>query len=215
MKTLKRINAICEEIYPYKSIADIGCDHGYLIKLAIDNLSIDRALAIDNKIGPLNKAKENLKGYKNVEFILSDGLDKVDDNIDVVIIAGMDGNLIKDILNNNSHKLNNFKRIIIQANKDEYEVRKYLYQEKFKITNERIILEDDKIYEIDVFEHNLDNIIYDDDQLYFGPVFMNKKPELFINKWKNKYEKLNKIETYHTDPTKNKILERMKRIYED
>ena len=56
----KRIKEIASFIMPYKSVADIGTDHGYLLLEAF-NLGINFAQAIDNKVGPLNSAKNNLK----------------------------------------------------------------------------------------------------------------------------------------------------------
>ena len=136
---MKRIDAITDFISPYKSIADIGCDHGYVIKQAFDKGYIDNAYAIDNKLGPINRAKDTLKDYKNVKYYLSDGLDSVDENIDCVIIAGMGGMLIIDILEKNKDKLNYIKRLIIEANKDEFKVRKYLTENGFYIYDEKIL----------------------------------------------------------------------------
>ena len=143
---MKRIDAIADFIPPYKSIADIGCDHGYVIKYAFDKGYINNAYAIDNKEGPINRAKDTLKECDNVSYFLSDGLDKVDETIECVIIAGMGGMLIIDILNNNKDKLKNIKRLIIEANKDEYKVRKYLSDNNFYIFDEKIVEEDNKFY---------------------------------------------------------------------
>ena len=63
-----RIKTLSSYIKPYKIIADVGCDLGYLIKEAIDNCDVSKAFAIDNKIGPLNSAKRNLNDYSNVVF---------------------------------------------------------------------------------------------------------------------------------------------------
>ena len=87
----KRIKVVCSHIEPYKIIADVGCDHGYLIKEAFDKYNIEFAYAIDNKIGPLESAKNNLMDYKNVEFSLSDGLTDLKEDVEVVVIAGMGG----------------------------------------------------------------------------------------------------------------------------
>ena len=92
-----RIKEIAKYIRPYKKIADVGCDHGYLIVEAFKNHEIDYAIAIDNKQGPLDSAKYNILKYgfnNNVRFSLSSGISDIDDDTEVVIIAGMGGLLI-------------------------------------------------------------------------------------------------------------------------
>jgi len=207
---MKRLKAISDFIYPYRRIADIGCDHGYLIKIAFDNNLIDYAYAIDNKIGPLNSSKNNLKDYQNVAYFLSDGLDKVDESIECVIIAGMGGMLIISILEKNKDKLKNIKRLILQANRDEYLLRKYLVENGFYIQDEKIIKEDNKYYEIDCFKKGYEE--YDFNDLYFGKILMKNKDDVFIEKWNNKYQKFKNIKAYSTDTEKIKIMKGIEQI---
>lgn len=207
---MKRLKAISDFIYPYRRIADIGSDHGYLIKIAFDNNLIDYAYAIDNKEGPINSCKNNLKEYKNVSYFLSDGLDDVDESIDCVIIAGMGGMLIISILEKNKDKLKNIKRLILQANRDEYLLRKYLVENGFYIQDEKIIKEDNKYYEIDCFEKGYEE--YDFNDLYFGKILMKNKDDVFIEKWNNKYQKFKNIKAYSTDTEKNKIMKGIEQI---
>ena len=207
---MKRLKAISDFIYPYRRIADIGSDHGYLIKIAFDNNLIDYAYAIDNKKGPINSCKNNLKEYKNVSYFLSDGLDDVDESIDCVIIAGMGGMLIISILEKNKEKLKNIKRLILQANRDEYLLRKYLVENGFYIQDEKIIKEDNKYYEIDCFEKGYEE--YDFNDLYFGKILMKNKDDVFIEKWNNKYQKFKNIKAYSTDTEKIKIMKGIEQI---
>lgn len=205
----ERIKRIASYIKPYKVIADVGCDHGYLIKYAFDNYDITEAYAIDNKKGPLDSAKNNLKDYNNVKYFLSEGLDSVDENVEVVVIAGMGGMLIKDIISNNISRIDNVKRFVLQANKNVYELRKFMNDNGFMITNEEILEEDGKFYEIVVFEKGKDNYSFDD--LFFGPVLLKEKNEVFLKKWTDIYEKLDNIVVYHDDEDKNDLLKGIKK----
>ena len=207
---MKRLNAISKFIYPYRRIADVGSDHGYLIKIAFDNNLIDFAYAIDNKQGPINACKKTLSDYNNVKYFLSDGLTSIDETVECVIIAGMGGLLIKEIIEKGFNKLNTVKRLILQANKDEYKLRKYLCENGFYIKDEAIIEEDNKIYEIDVFEKGKEE--YSFEELYFGKVLMKKKDPIFIKKWKNKYEKYQKYKNHKTDIEDLKIIKGMEKI---
>ena len=97
---MERLKSILQFINEDDIVADIGCDHGYLLELAIKYKNIKKCYAVDNKIGPLNSAKKNLEKYDNVSFVLSDGLIELDsDDINCVVIAGMGGMLINKIFN--------------------------------------------------------------------------------------------------------------------
>lgn len=190
----KRIKAIAEFIPPYKYIADVGCDHGYLIREAFENHNIIHAQAIDNKKKPLESAIKNLQKYhEQITFTLSDGLKDLLDNVEVVILAGLGGMLIIKILKEGFHKLKNIKRIIIQANRDLDKVRKFASENGFKIVSEKIIDEEAIFYEIIVLEKGSSK--YHDIDLLFGPYLLAEKSEIFLKKWKKEYHRLKVIKS--------------------
>ena len=198
-----RIKEIVKLIPPFRRIADVGCDHGYLIKEAFDNDLIDFALGIDNKIGPLTSAMNNLSEYPEDKYslILSNGIDDLPKDIECVCILGMGGILINEILEN-SDKRSNVKRFIIQPNKNSYEVRKYLTKIGYLISNETIIY-DKKYYEIIVFEKGSKE--YTELELKYGPVNLKNKTFEFKNYLKEKIETLNKVKD--KEKVSNKIKE--------
>ena len=81
---------------------DIGTDHALLPAYLIRSGRCDRVLATDIKQGPLSAAAQTLKRYQVSDVIArccSDGLKAVPDKgITDVIIAGMGGETIRDIL---------------------------------------------------------------------------------------------------------------------
>lgn len=210
----KRICEIAQLIKPYKKIADVGCDHGYLILEAFNNANITSAIAIDNKSGPLDSAVKNLHKYNfNVRFSLSSGVSDIDSDVEVVIISGMGGLLIikilaDDILNEN--KLSNVKRLILQANRNNYQLRSFLMENNYQITDEKIVFEDEKYYEIIVSEKVKKNVNYTLDELLFGPVLLKKREKIFIEKLQSELMKLKKIDTDSLE-VKEKI-ERLEKI---
>ena len=113
-----RIKEIAKYIRPYKKIADVGCDHGYLAIYAIKK-GVNYIQLIDNKEGPLNSAKTNLAYYEDKVFIkysLSSGLSDVDQNINTVAICGMGGELISKIILDDLDNAKRLKKLILQAN---------------------------------------------------------------------------------------------------
>jgi tRNA (adenine22-N1)-methyltransferase len=198
MKT--RIQEIAQYISPYTRIADIGCDHGFLILEAFKN-GATFAQAIDNKKGPLSSAIQNLESVKDkVVFSLSDGLSMLDPSIEVVIISGMGGMLIVAILTAQFDKLKNVKRLIIQANRNIDKVRLFGSKNGYLIVSEKIIYEEGIYYEIIVFEKGYSS--YTLEELHFGPHLLKEKGQIFLNKW---LEQLNRFENIGSNNTNKKV----------
>lgn len=194
---MERLKKIASFIDANDIVADIGCDHGYLIKIAIEENKIKYAYAIDNKIGPLNQAKNNLKCYNNVKFILSDGLlnvSSVDLNkINTVVIAGMGGLLINKIINDSLSSFKQINKIILSPHNNIYEVRKNMNNLGFKINDEAIICDETCFYEI--IEYVLGNEKLNDYELNFGPVLLKNKNKIFYDKWNNYLSRISNFPT--------------------
>lgn len=191
----ERLKAIAQSIEDKKILADVGCDHGYVIIEGFHNYKLQKAYAIDNKEGPLDNARTNIRKYDffdSVEFILSDGLEDMKDYFDVVVLAGMGGLLIIDILKRDFKKLND-ARIIVQANRNSYDVRKFLTELGYYIYDEKIVYEDNIYYEIIVFEKTNKAYLYNTSELYFGPVLLERKDNILKDKMNNELRILNNI----------------------
>lgn len=208
---MNRMKVIASKISPYKKIADVGCDHGYLIIEALKLNSDIKAIAIDNKKMPLESCKSNMIKYgyiDNVRFSLSSGIVDIDDDTECVVIAGMGGILITEIL---SADLRNVKRFILAPNKDEINVRKHMLTLGFDITDETIVYENDKYYQIIVFD-KVDKVkSYNEDELTYGPLLISKMEESFIQYMNYEYSKYMRI-INSTDNNIDKINEKIEMI---
>ncbi len=102
MRLSKRLEFIADHIDKVISLSDIGTDHGYIPLYALNKGLCEKAIASDINKDPLDKARLNalLEGMGDeLEFRLGGGLDPIKEGeVQAVIIAGMGGNLIKDIL---------------------------------------------------------------------------------------------------------------------
>jgi len=195
MMTSTRLKTIAKYIEPYKKIADVGCDHGYLILEAFENHNIEFAQAIDNKSQPLKNALKNItqEGLSSkVIFTLGEGLENLWEEVEVVIISGMGGFNIIKILSNNQNK--EIKRFILQANRNVYNLREFLMENNYRIVDEDIVDEGEKYYEIIVCEFTDEKQVYSEDELKFGPVLLRKRSPVFINKLKHERDKLTVID---------------------
>ncbi len=193
MKLSKRLETIYELVPQGTFCADIGADHGKLIiSLAENNISIS-SLAVENKIGPFKRLKENIsksKAKDKIKAILSDGIKDIDDNIDTLIIAGMGGDLIINILNKDKDKLANIKYIIVDAHTNSNKLRRYLNELSFTILEEKIVYEAHIFYEIIKLERRDKKQDLDELDIKFGPILRKRKDDLFIKKYQLIDEKI-------------------------
>lgn len=151
-KLSNRLLACAQEITPLAKIADIGTDHAYIpIWLALKE-RISHALACDIRIGPLQNAKKNIENFNLSEIIetrLSDGLENISETeADEIIIAGMGGNMITNILEKCSWKNKYQKKFILQPMKYENKLRKYLASNGYEIKSEKAVICSGKIYSV-------------------------------------------------------------------
>ena len=173
----KRIEAISQLIDNDESVIDIGCDHGFLAKMLRTKGNNKLIICSDNKIGPLNNARNNLIGYDNINFELTDGVDNIDTVCDVCVLAGMGHNTVISIIENNENYFRNCKKIIIQVNSVVAQMRQYLSNHKFQIIDECMVY-DYKYYQIMVVQTGQQQL--NELQIEFGPVLLEKKGEVFL-----------------------------------
>ncbi len=138
----KRLKMAADEVRPGKRIADIGTDHAYLPAYLIENGICPSAIAADIGKGPLENAKKVVSTSpllnEKIELRLSDGLEKISpDEADDIVIAGMGGILIKDILTKAPWVKDEEKRLILQPMSHAEDVRRYLCENGFEIIKEK------------------------------------------------------------------------------
>jgi tRNA (adenine22-N1)-methyltransferase len=147
-----RLGKIASYVKMGESIADIGTDHGYLpIKLTMDGVSPHVILSDINE-GPLDKARENINehlGGRELDIRQGYGLECLKpEEVEVVVIAGMGGILISDILAKDIEKTRSFQRFILQPRNNSAILRRWLNTNDMTITDEQIVKEGEHFCEI-------------------------------------------------------------------
>ena len=212
MSLSKRLSEIYALVDSGSNLADIGSDHGQLVIELAKNNKCNKIFCNDNKVGPFNILKNAIESYKfnNVTVSLSNGISKLPDDIDTVVIAGMGGDLIIDILSKHMEKLNHVQTLILAPNTNEKEVRKSICDFGYKILTEKIIYEK-HFYEIIKFVKG--NEKYTELDYEFGPILRKEKNTVFQNKYQEELEKLNKLLKKELPKSKiDDILNRIERI---
>ncbi|MCK5388073.1 MAG: tRNA (adenine(22)-N(1))-methyltransferase TrmK [Candidatus Izimaplasma sp.] len=192
MSLSKRLNSCLYFTQGFNKLADIGTDHALLPIEAIMQGYVLSAIAIDNKIGPFGIASNNVKNSNladKITVLLGDGLDQLDDDVDVVVISGMGGGLIANILKN--HSLKNVKRLILQPNNDADMIRKMLSTISYHIVDEVIINEKNKLYDLIVIEPGKKE--YTSLEIIFGPLNLVEKSYFFTMRIDSELKRLNTL----------------------
>ena len=223
-----RLLTVAKMVKESDAVADIGTDHAYVpIYLVLNNI-VNKAIAMDINKGPLKRAYENINRFSlndKIKTRLSDGLTELKNNeVDTVIIAGMGGILINDILENDKDRLTSVKNFILQPMTAIEETRKYLSYSGFKIVAEKLAKEDDKIYTV-IFATRGDMKIDREINYYIGKSLIENKDENlpeFLDGKIYEYEKaVNSMKNAENEETKQKsehfeyLLCEFKRIKEE
>ena len=184
LKISKRLEAVATYVRDGAVVADIGTDHAYIpIYLAQNNKS-KKILASDINEGPIARAKENISLYGLNNLIttqIANGLDGIETfSPNDIIICGMGGELISEIIEKSDYVKREGIRLILQPMTSVYELRKYL-QKGFFTVDENIIFEDGKYYQIMCVTYDGIDRGYSDFQLEFGLKNIEKREDVFVN----------------------------------
>lgn len=164
-------------------LADIGTDHAYLpIELIQDNIIVS-AIAGDIHVGPYKAAKEHVEALgleQKISVRLGNGMAVLSPReVEVAVIAGMGGQTIIEILNNSIEVTKSLDRLILQPMVAAASVRRWLGENGWYLADERLVLDDGRLYEVIVAEQGealiCEPVMYD-----IGQKLWNDKSELLI-----------------------------------
>ena len=148
----KRLERIVSLIDPgTECLADIGTDHGMVPVYAVKRGLCSRAVASDLRSGPLKRASLNisLSGLRDkIDVVCAPGMQGITVPADCVIIAGMGGMLINDILREgiSEGKIFPDQIFILSAHTQEHKLRTFLAENGFRTVLECAEEEEGHIY---------------------------------------------------------------------
>lgn len=215
MELSKRLNMIISNVDNCNCIADIGTDHGYAAAEALNRKLCNKVIATDINKGPLEKARITLlfEGLSDKsELRLGSGLRPINNNeVNGVIIAGMGGNLIRDIIEEKIDIVRNMDFLILQPAQNPEVLRKYLYENNFKIINEEVCLDEGKYYEcfkVQYTKENEEHKKYSELDYEVSPFLIQKGDDIFKQYMKSKIDKYENIISHLNNDTDNSVSRR-------
>ena len=198
MKLTDRLLKIASLVSEGKKVADIGTDHGYIPVYLLNKNIVPFAILADVNKGPLENARKEVR-HNNLldktDLRLGSGIEVLKKGeVDEVIIAGMGGILISELLEANKEVAHSVDKLILQPMQAQDELRKYLFSNGYEVLNEVLVKEDFRIYEILEVKYTGKNTEVED-EVYFevGKKLIENKDELlneFIDKKIYKYNSI-------------------------
>ena len=139
-------------------LADIGSDHAYLPVWLLKRGKISYAIASDINEKPLLNGKATAEKYQaeNIDFRLGGGLSTIteDDKITDIVIAGMGGEVIAEIISQSELVKNPGVNLILQPMTRSEDLIGFLYKNGFEIISQKALTSKGKSYTVIAAEYS-------------------------------------------------------------
>ncbi len=199
MELSKRLQFIADHIDKCKTLIDVGTDHGYIPIYSVKHKLCESAIASDINKEPVKKAEMNtaLEGVKSsIQVRIGGGLEVIEiGEAEGAVIAGMGGNLIRDILEKDIEKTASFKFLILQPAQNPEVLREYLYNNGYEVMEEDLCIDEGIYYELFKVRktNNKEKVSLDPIYYEISPRLLKDKNKLMLPYLESKEEKYRKI----------------------
>lgn len=150
MQLSRRLQAVADMVTDTDCVADVGTDHGYVPIYLVEHGICNRAIAMDIRKGPLQRAQEHIEEHQLGAYIqtrLSDGLAALKrDEAKTIVIAGMGGATMSGILEAGKNVIGPETMLVLQPQSELLEFRQYLGEHGYEVLAEDMVREDGKFY---------------------------------------------------------------------
>ena len=216
MQLSKRLQAVAGMVTPGNRVADIGCDHAYTAIYLLTNRISPYVVAMDINQGPLDSAIENVERYgvaDKISIRKSDGLKMLHPGeADTILIAGMGGRLMLQILTSQMKMVSAAKELVLQPQSEAYLVRKTLKELGYIIIKENMLKEDGKYYVIIKLKYGSENLndksyqLIKPEHIYFSRLLLEERNPVLLEYLHSERQLYKKIyQELITLPTKQSI----------
>lgn len=209
-KLSQRLETVASFVPSGAVVADIGSDHAYLPCYLVHKGVASRAIAGEVVKGPYESAERQVRTEgltAQITVRLADGLAAVqpEDHVDTVTIAGMGGPLIVSILEKHPQSLQTVTRLILQPNIHAKVIREWAMRNGWALTDEVILEEDNKIYEVLVLQRG--PMTLTEQEVLFGKFLTLRKAPAFTKKWTREYDNWKRVYAAieHAEPTEENV----------
>nr|WP_311565190.1 class I SAM-dependent methyltransferase [Peptoniphilus grossensis] len=194
IKLSNRLKKIAELVDFGATVIDVGTDHGYVPNFLCEKKISRDIIATDISKNSLEKSIELTRERDNEKYIrniLANGI--VKENRDNIIIAGLGGIQIAEIILNSIEIARSAKKLILQPMQKTNILRRELNNMGFEIIDEEIIFEDDRYFEIILARYFGEIKKLEEVDFYFSKSLMEKKDKVYLDFLRERQRELEKI----------------------
>ena len=194
IKLSNRLKKIAELVDFGATVIDVGTDHGYVPNFLCEKKISRDIIATDISKNSLEKSIELTRERENEKYIrniLANGI--VKENRDNIIIAGLGGIQIAEIILNSIEIARSAKKLILQPMQKTNILRRELNNMGFEIIDEEIIFEDDRYFEIILARYSGQIKKLEEVDFYFSKSLMEKKDKVYLDFLRERQRELEKI----------------------
>lgn len=192
-----RLETLAKLVHPCTCMADIGTDHAYLPAYLCMEGVCQSAIACDIRPDPLAHAAATIRKYRledRIETRLGSGTSPLSPGeAETLVIAGMGGLLMGEILQAGMPVIKAADRILLQPMTALPELREFLNRSGFTVSEEYLVQEDEKLYHILSVIPEKPEAPYSPAELYLGRRLLESRPPLFEEYCRRRREKLEKM----------------------
>jgi len=153
-----RLTTLAQQINKGETMADIGTDHGFLPIYLMEHQISPRVIMTDISEKALSRAKhhgESIDGINPADYRIGNGMEVLSPGeVDNIVIAGMGGILMTEILDYDLEKTRSFNKFVFQPRNHPEVLRIWLAEHGFDYLNEILVKEGKNICEIIVASPN-------------------------------------------------------------
>jgi tRNA (adenine22-N1)-methyltransferase len=216
----QRLQALADFVPSGMRIADIGTDHAFLPCYLVRKGISPGAIGVEVRKGPYDSARRTVRSCnleKLIDLRLGNGLVPLrEGETEVIIIAGMGGALIAEILESSPQIIYCVSRLVLQPMNGAEIVRSWLYEKGWMIIGEELVKEDGRIYQIIAAEKGSQGMLTEAELLY-GPVLIKESnpllPELLQKDLQLWQEILHRLAKSRSEATAKKRITIKERIH--
>lgn len=167
-------------------LVDVGTDHAFLPVQLLKSGKISFAIASDINEKPLKNGMLTAQKYgeNNIDFRLGPGLDtiKPEDKITDVVIAGMGGEIISEIIASSPLTKNKEINLILQPMTKSDELIAFLYKNGFNIKEQSCVISKGKCYTVMSVNYTGESVEIDETFPYLGKLDLKDETNLVFIK---------------------------------
>lgn len=194
-----RIRLLINMVPACERAIDVGCDHGYVAEELARRGDVKEVLATDISAGSLKKLRDRLGNMEpevssRLSTRVTDGLVGIDVRAgDVIIVAGMGGDLIARIL----ERFLSTKTpvtLVLGPQGGLPRLRALLAERGYEIVREQATEEDGKYYEfLYAVPARKELSPYSDEELEYGRILLGTRPEALLARWEKELAEVRSI----------------------